>query len=71
MGSELIDRVASGAPVGEFLVIEAVGHLPMPFARYRMDDRALGDCSAASFEAMRSAVMSCTPGSSSGGAARH
>jgi hypothetical protein len=37
--SELIDRVAAGAPVGELLSVELLGHTRLPFAPYRLDHR--------------------------------
>jgi hypothetical protein len=39
-GGELIDRVAAGAPVGQLLFIEALGHTRVPFSAYRPDHRA-------------------------------
>ena len=39
-GGELIDRVAAGAPVGKLLLIEGLGHMRVPFARYRPDNGA-------------------------------
>jgi hypothetical protein len=39
-GGELIDRVAAGAPVRQFLLVEALGHARMPFAGVRPDHRA-------------------------------
>jgi hypothetical protein len=36
-GSELIDRVAAGAPVGKLLFVEALGHTRVPFAGHRPD----------------------------------
>jgi hypothetical protein len=36
---ELIDRIAADATVRK-LVVEAVGHMPMPLAGYRSDHRA-------------------------------
>jgi class 3 adenylate cyclase len=38
--SELIDRVAAGAPVGKLLVIEAIRHARLPLAEDRLDHRA-------------------------------
>src|SRR6516165_4671318 len=39
-GGELIDRVAAGAPVGEFFFVEALGHARLPFAENRPDYRS-------------------------------
>ena len=39
-GSELADRVAAGPPVGELLLIEALGHERLPFAGFRSDHSA-------------------------------
>ena len=39
-GGELIDGVAAGPPVGKFLVVEALGHVGMPFSGLRPDHRA-------------------------------
>jgi hypothetical protein len=39
-GRELIDRVAAGAPVRQLLLVEALGHTRVPFARHRPDHRA-------------------------------
>src|SRR6266478_4778567 len=37
---ELIDRIASGAPVRKLRFVEALGHTRVPFAGYRPDHRA-------------------------------
>jgi len=39
-GGELIYGVAAGAPVGKLLVVEAIGHMRLPFATYRPNDGA-------------------------------
>src|SRR5215471_711288 len=36
---ELIDRIATGEPVRKLFVVEALGHVRMPFAGYRPDHR--------------------------------
>src|SRR6516165_7713818 len=36
-GGELIDRVAAGAPIGKLLLVEAIGHMRLPFAKDRPD----------------------------------
>src|SRR5271166_5205627 len=38
--SELIDRIAAGAPVRELLFVEALGHAWVPFAGHRPNHRA-------------------------------
>jgi hypothetical protein len=38
--SELIDRIAAGAPIGKLLFIESLGHVRVPFARDLPDHRA-------------------------------
>jgi hypothetical protein len=45
-GGELIDRVAAGALVGEFLFVETLGHVGMPFSSLGPDDRAGVDLAA-------------------------
>jgi hypothetical protein len=40
VSGELIDRIASGAPIRKLLFIEAFGHTRMPFAGFRPDHRA-------------------------------
>jgi hypothetical protein len=39
-GGELIDRVAAGAPVRELVLLQALGHARVPFARIRADHGA-------------------------------
>src|SRR5271155_949842 len=39
-GGELVDRVAAGAPVREFVLIESLRHARRPFAGVRADHRA-------------------------------
>jgi hypothetical protein len=39
-GRELIDRVAAGAPVRQFIFVEALGHARVPFIGFRPDHRA-------------------------------
>ena len=39
-GGELIDRIATGAPIGKLLLVEALGHARVPFAGFRPDHRA-------------------------------
>src|SRR5215469_15488767 len=56
--SELIDRVASGAPVRELVLSEALGHARMPFARVRADHRA-GIDPAASLHAEGTVAEDC------------
>ena len=38
-GGELINRIAASAPIGELLLIKALGDVRMPFAGYRPDYR--------------------------------
>ena len=40
VGGELINRVAADSPVGKLVFIKAVGHMRMPFATYRLDNKA-------------------------------
>jgi hypothetical protein len=39
-GGELLDRVTAGPPIDEFLFIEALGHVRIPFAAFWPDHRA-------------------------------
>src|SRR5205823_9371178 len=39
-GGELVDRVAAAPPIGEFHIIEALGHVGVPLAGFRPDYRA-------------------------------
>jgi hypothetical protein len=39
-GGELIDRIATSAPIGKLLLVEALGHARVPFAGFRPDHRA-------------------------------
>src|SRR6201997_2079119 len=39
-GGELIDGIAAGPPVGELLILEALGHVGLPLAGFRPDHRA-------------------------------
>jgi len=76
-GSELIDRVAAGAPVRQLLFVETLGHARVPFAGFRPDHRA--GIELAAIDAHRAAegwaprtdmrrisVFSCCPAGGSG-----
>src|SRR5271169_1556305 len=51
---EPIDRIAAGAPIRKHPFVEALGHAPVPTARYRADHRA--GIEPATFDAHRAAA---------------